>query len=145
MRVLEYNGICYNIYKPSKRQSWWQQTTILLFVLIIFQRKQVLIFHVTWNVRTYFLWKYSQTARMHWFIWLATENATNNLIGPENATIMKHSPPEAPKEGEIKNEQWQNKSTYETIETQTERNCNRAIEWSVEKLLWGRICFVFCF
>ena len=49
---------------PSKICSWWH-FKISIFFFFIFQRKQVLMFHVnhllgrwfTWNVKTCFLWK----------------------------------------------------------------------------------------
>ena len=57
-------------------------------------------------------------------------------VYPGNAAITKYSHPEAPKEGDVGNKQWQNKSLkYETTKAQRKKNSNRgtALEWSVEK------------
>ena len=44
---------------------------------------------------------------------------------PGNATITKHNIPEAPREGEVKNNNDKINTTYEPTDTQTQKNCNR--------------------
>ena len=59
---------------------------------------------------------------------------------PGHATIIKHSLPEVPKEGEMRNnDKTTCNTTYGTSDAQTKKNCNSgtALERSVKKNLLG--------
>ena len=54
-----------------------------------------------------------------------THTHTQKLKYQENATILKHSFPETPKEGEMRTNNDKTNATFESTDAQTENNCNR--------------------
>ena len=69
--------------------------------------------------------------------WVLLKQLTKYFWRYPDAAITKHSLQEAPKEWEMRNNQWQNKC-YMWNHRQTKKNCNKGttLEQSEEKLLW---------